>query len=419
MRLVSNGEGRINWIVGGFYNDKEVDATSAEFVPGFPEFAGIDRPDNLEYFQLTEQESKEKAVFGELGFAFTDKLKLTVGARFFDFEDKQSVGFALPLVDGSAPTEILVDPERVSVSDDDTIFKGNLSYQFTDDVLSYFTVSEGYRIGGSNAVPACADPLPDEQNVCALPDERLILPDKTLNYELGLRTTALSGRLILNAAVYYIEWDDIQVAGTTVNGNIPITVNAAKAESKGIELSMQARVGQRWDVNANYAYNQAELTKDAPGIVGDSTAVSDDDSDCGPDHDDDDACDGDRLPGSPEQQVHAGIGFTQPMANGMKFKARYGIASQSNILTRVGQRNDGETLGGYTIHDASFGLETDTWSLKLYAKNLFDKYAVTGVRGSTDPASSRQVGDFTLRTRYDAVLDPMRVGLVYTYRFDY
>ena len=417
VRLVSNGDGRVSWIVGGFYNEFELDATSEEFVPGFPEFAGIDRPDNLEYLQLTEQESTEKAVFGELGFAFTDKLKLTVGARFFDFEDKQAVGFALPLVDGSAPDEILIDPERVKVSDDDTIFKGNLSYQFTPDVLGYVTVSEGYRIGGSNAVPACQDPLPPGQNVCALPNERLVLPDKTLNHELGLRTTALGGRLIVNAALYYIEWDDIQVDGTTVNGNIPITVNAAKAESKGIELSMQARLGERWNLDANYAYNKAELTEDAPGIVGDSSGVSDDDSACGPDPDDDDACDGDRLPGSPEQQFHAGLGFTQPLSNGMKFKARYGIASQSNVLTRVGRRNDGEALGGYTLHDASMGLETGTWSLKFYAKNLFDKYAVTGVRASTDPYYTRQIGEFTLRSRYDAVLEPMRVGLVYTYRF--
>lgn len=402
VRLVSNSDSAFTWIVGAFYNKSELEAYSSELVPGIPEFWGIDRPDNLEYFQATFDDFKETAFFGEIGYDFTDKWNVTVGARSFDFDDDQRVGFALPLIDGSAPDEILVEYDPVSVSDSDTIFKVNTSYQFTDDLLGYVTLSEGYRTGGANAVPACQEPLEPGQNVCALPNERLIQPDKTLNHELGLRSTWLDGRLIVNGALYFIEWDDIQVAGSTVNGAIPITVNGAKAESQGVELSMQARLGEAWRLSAAYTYNDAQLTQDAPGIV-----------------QGEDAFDGDRLPGSPEHQGNIALDYTLPLANGLVFGATYAVAVQSDVYSRVGLRAGGEALPGYGVHNASLSLAGETWTARLYAKNLFDTYAETGVRNNASWIRSID-GDgtsFRLRNYYKSVLEPLRIGATFTYYF--
>lgn len=409
IRLVSNADGMVDWIVGAFYNSLDLDATSSEFVPGFPEYAGIDRPDNLEYFQATTEEFTEKAIFGEVGLKLSDRFKVTVGGRWFEFEDDQSVGFALPLIDGSLPDEILLDPESVRVEDRDSILKFNASYQLTPEQLSYLTISEGYRTGGSNAVPPCENPLPPGQNVCALPDERLITPDKTVNYEVGLKSTSWGGRLVLNGNLYYISWKDIQVAGTTVNGNIPITVNAAQAVSRGVELAAQAQFDEHWSLGLNYSYNKAALAEDAPGIVGGIDASS---------HD--------RLPGSPRHLAHAVLGYEHALPRNLKLNADYVISAQDGIYTRVGLQNDGEILGGYMLHDASVRVSSDRWTVRLYAKNLLDKYAETGVRGT--PGFVRSIsgdadGDgtadqsFRLRSYYKSVLEPMRVGLTLSYSF--
>lgn len=402
LRLVSNSDSALTWIVGAFYNKSELEAYSSEFVPGIPEFWEIDRPDNLEYFQATFDEFRETAFFGEIGYDFTEKWNVTVGARSFDFDDDQRVGFALPLIDGSAPDEILVEYDPVSVSDSDTIFKFNTSYQFTDDLLGYATLSEGYRTGGANAVPACQEPLEPGQNVCALPNERLIQPDKTLNHEIGLRSSWLDGRLIVNGALYYIEWDDIQVAGSTVNGAIPITVNGAKAESQGVELSMQARLGDAWRLSAAYTYNDAQLTQDAPAIVAGE-----------------DAFDGDRLPGSPEHQGNVALDYTRPLANGLVFGASYAVAVQSDVYSRVGLRAGGEALPGFGVHNAALSLSGESWTARLYAKNLFDTYAETGVRNNSTWIRSID-GDgtsFRLRNYYKSVLEPLRIGATFTYYF--
>lgn len=408
-RLVSNAEGPFRWILGAFYNESEVDATSSEFVPGIPQFFGINRPDNLEYFQATFVDFTEKALFGEIAYDFTDRWSATVGARRFSFKDRSRVGFALPLIDGSGPNEILPDFETVDVSDKDTIFKFNTAFKFSADMLGYFTLSEGYRTGGSNAVPACQTPLLPGQNVCALPNEVLILPDKTLNHEIGLRTSWNEGRLIINGSLYYITWDDIQVAGTTVNGNIPITVNGAEARSQGLELNFYAKLAEQWRLSGAYTYNNAELTKDAPGIVNGEDAFS-----------------GDRLPGSPKHQASLALNYSTALANGWRLSTDWGVSVQDSVLSRVGLRNGGEELGGYSLHNAAVTLGGGNWALRFYAKNVFDKYAETGVRNNRDftrdiggDADGDGVIDHTFRTRnyYKSVLEPLRVGVNYTYYF--
>jgi hypothetical protein len=53
--------------------------------------------------------------------------------------------------------------------------------------------------------------------------------------------------------------------------------------------------------------------------------------------------------------------------------------------------------------------------MRFYVRNLFDKYAETGVRAT--PAFIRDVGGFDLRSYYKSVLEPRRVGVDFTYRF--
>ena len=408
LRLVSSHGGPWNWIVGAFYNRSDLEATSSEFVPGIPEFWGINRPDNLEYFQHTFNDFKERALFGEVGYDLSEAWTITLGARRFRFEDEQRVGFALPLIDGSGPNEILPNFETVNVRDSDSIFKFNTAYQFNPDLLGYLTVSEGYRSGGSNAVPPCSEPLDPGQNVCALPNERLIQPDKTRNHEVGFKSSLLDNRLILNAALYFIKWTDIQVAGTTVNGAIPITVNASQAASRGLELTAAANLGAGWRLSAGYSHNQAKLTADAPGIVRGE-----------------DAFDGDRLPGSPRHQGNLALNWYRPLANGLAVGTDYAVYAQSDIYTRVGLRNGGEVLGGYATHDAAVSLFGDRWSIRFYVRNLFDKFAETGVRDTRDAIyridGSADGGDpthsFALRRYHKSVLEPRRYGFTVRYSF--
>jgi outer membrane receptor protein involved in Fe transport len=99
LRLVSQSDSDLSWIVGGFYNKTDTDASSREFTPGFDQFA-VDnfegaqlRPDSLEYLEITGSKVTESALFGEVGYQVTDKLDITIGARFYEYDVESKAAF--------------------------------------------------------------------------------------------------------------------------------------------------------------------------------------------------------------------------------------------------------------------------------------------------------------------------------------
>ncbi|HEX5047244.1 MAG TPA: TonB-dependent receptor [Gammaproteobacteria bacterium] len=394
LRLVSNGTGPLSWIAGVFYNKYELDDSSSEFTPGFPEFAFGDPnalpTGDLEFRQSRHQELDEQAVFGEIGYRFTDRLQATIGGRWFNYDFSQTGAILLPYVD--------VSDTSASASDDDGFLaKINASYRFSEDLMGYVTISEGYRVGGANSAAPCVLPLTGTQNACALPNEIPIDPDTTTNYEVGVHSTWNGGKLTFNGAVYHIDWDDIQTESTTVNGALRILVNGGKAKSDGLELAFQSRGLEHWSFTGTYAYNEAELTTFAQGLVGRV-----------------DAFPGDRLSGTPQNQASFYVNYYRRMGSGWDLDLGYGLSATSDVFTKVGLRDNGEVLGGYTVHNASASLSKERWSATLYVDNLTDKFAETGVR--LDPSYIRNVNGFDLRRYFRNDLRPRNVGIEFRYR---
>ena len=409
LRLVSTTDGPFNWIVGAFYNDYQASSLSQEFTPGFDQFAvdelgGVQlRPDALEYYESIDQTQEEMAGFGELGYHITDAWQVTVGARWFKYENKIRSGFATPLADtvygGAPPDAIDLTTNRSGVDENDSIFKFNTSYDFSDDIMSYLTVSEGYRLGGFNSAPACEIPLNPFQNVCALPDEQSFTPDKTTNYEIGVHSQ-FGDSLIVNGAVYFMDWDDVQLGSVTTNGDIPITANGGSAESTGLELSSQYYITPTLSVSGAYSYIDANLTQDAPDFFDPGIG----------------AYSGDRLPGSATNQLYLAAHYEMPLRDGSQLDFDYSMSYQSNVLTKVGERYYGESMPSFTLQNVSTSWLKDAWRVTLYADNLLDEYAQTGVRADTSYIGD--VGLFQSRRYYENMVRPRQVGLRFTYNFD-
>ncbi len=434
-RLVSPADGgRINWIAGAFYRDQDFKETSVELTPNYPTWlepvvndfkeAWPDTtfPDGyeLEYAARGRDEIEEFALFGEIGMQLTDRWQATLGARYFDIENTFTSEFSTPILDvylsgldeDFNPIEPLPVEEAVQVSSnsdstswDDVIFKFNTAFAFTDDQMGYLTVSEGFREGGFTLLPPC-DPVP--LGVCGTPEQQRYEPDTTTNYELGYKSTWLEEALIFNAAIYYIDWQDPQLTGFSEGGQIPITINGEGAETKGIELEASWWITDQLAIRAAYSYTDATLSEDGPEPWED----------------------GDRLPGSPENQGSLGVRYLQPLSNGWDLLFDYGLTSQSDVFTRLGNGDEccrdggfdyppGEVLPGFTLHFASISLAGDSWTAALYAENLTDKYAVTGVRKTTDAIKRTGFGeDFAMRRYANYMVTPRTIGLDLRFRFD-
>ena len=445
MRLVSTYDSKFNWIVGGFYSNTDSSSFSAEYVPNYAAYVNqpalgfglTERPDALEYFSTSRQEVEEAALFGELGYDVTDKLSVTVGARYYEYDLKAASTVDFPLFEPLSYTpaslgdiqSLAFDPD-LAQSDDGMLYKFNASYQFTPDVLGYFTYSEGYRIGASNGVGPCDAYDPNAgQGACALApgqqygpnptdiaqfDERAYGPDQTTNYEIGAKTTWLDGDLTLNGAIFFIEWTDPQVSSATVNANIPITVNASGAEAKGVELQGAWQVNDAFALRGSFSHAETELTADVPFLVrtitppGFGTAFEDGKS-------------GDRLPGSPEDQFAIFGEYVMPLDNGNELTFNGGYSWQGEILTRTGGRGSSPTIDSVGIANASVTYDAGPWQASLYAKNLLDEYVVTGYVST--PLSNQVVSDFdgapvTVRSHYATLGAPRSIGVRFRYLFE-
>ncbi len=420
VRLVSKGDSPLSWIVGGFYNRKTITSYSKEFTPHYDQFL-IDigfgsqlRPDAIEYYNPFSSKLKEKAGFGELSYKITDAWQVTGGARYYTYNYTTRSGVDIPLFNttvlGRTPVDLLdVDFQDGGQKDKGWLFKFNTSYRFSSDVLAYATVSEGYRIGSSNGVAACPDPLPGNQIVCALPNELQYNPDKTENYELGMHSQWFDKRLTLNAAVYYIKWKSPQVDSATQNGLQPITINGGDAESKGVEINFNALLFEGLTVRGSYAHNDTKFTKATPNLIpfivppGFQSTLTYASGEVG-----------DRLPGSPKDQGSFYARYETPVANNRVLAFGYGFTAAGNVLTRAGGRGGGATLPSYIVHNLSVELIGDKWTAALYADNVFDKFVKTGVRNTPD--YNQVVSDINgdpvyQRGFFYTVLPPRRVGI--------
>jgi outer membrane receptor protein involved in Fe transport len=392
VRLVSDHGGPINWIVGGFFNRFSTKNYSFEITPGLPGFLHVNRPDNIEYASFTNSVTKEKAIFGEVGYQITPAWQATIGGRYFKYDARITGGTATPLIRTVYPA-INYRVRSGATDDKGSVLKFNTSYKFSDTLMTYLTVSQGYRIGGVNRVAPCVLPLPAGQNVCALPNELFYGPDKTLNKEIGVRANLFDRRLNLNLAAYYINWKDVQVSSQTLNGAVGITANAANAVSKGVELSFQGRVTDRLRVNGSYTYNDAKLTEDVPILV---DGVYD-------------AFSGDRLPGSAKNSGSIVANYQQPLVGDLDLVASYGLSYTGSIYSKTGLRGFGEKLPDYFLSKASVGVTKNNWDLTLFADNLFDKYAVVAINNDTSDIGS--ISGVTKRYYSKAVLRPRSIGV--------
>ena len=300
--------------------------------------------------------------------------------------------------------------------DSGSLLKLNVSHNFNDDILGYLTISEGYRIGGLNAVPECtpAQLTSGNQELCALPDEILIEADTTTNYELGVHSTLADGRLTLNAAVYYIDWDDVQIDDTTINGSLTITSNGGKARSQGLEVGADWRINSNWRLSGTLAFNEAELAETTSDLLGDDLT--------GPLV----TPSGARLPGSPEEQASVSLSYDRTLDNGWDLNVQYGVMHMGDVANSLGAGQfasvapwGGEIIPSYTLHNLTVGISQDQWTAAVFVDNLTDEYAITGTRVSQRLLAGNRglINGLPLRNYGYFVGRPRTAGLRFTYDF--
>jgi iron complex outermembrane receptor protein len=246
VRLNSPVGGFVDYVVGGFYFDQDVQALENQ--------GGLrgrtDLPPNTYVgtdggTQNYTARSKSLAAFGQANLHFTDWLTLVAGGRYTDDEVGGSYFFS------DDPRFNFVGPHPADISREATAsaftYKAALQIQASDDIMFYGGYAEGYKAPAIGTSAGAA---------------REVRPETVDSYEIGMKSQFFDRRLTLNLAAFYQDFTDMQT--TTIvfrpDGNFDVVLDNAKGvESKGAELDASVRVTDDLTLTGRYSYNPVEF----------------------------------------------------------------------------------------------------------------------------------------------------------------
>ena len=155
-------------------------------------------------------------------------------------------------------------------------------------------------------------------------------PDTLLNTEIGLKGSLLENRLTYSAAIYQINWDDVQIETFNAAGFRGV-VNGGEAETQGIELEATAALGENFTATVGLSFVDAEITESV--VIADRSIA-------GLPNDVVNA--GDPLPYVPDTQASIALNYNLPLSNGLvldlnldgKLPIKYELADQRHPVLR-------------------------------------------------------------------------------------
>ncbi len=328
IRLTSATDSAFEWLIGGFYKDADTKINNPiNFL------VGLEPTGPLVVFSDTDQSVKQVAVFGEIAYKFTEKLKATAGLRYYHEKNSTDVLLEGPVL--GIPTLAQIVEKKLSV----VTPRVALTYKVTDDLSTYASVSQGFRAGGVNANPLSPPGSPLTYN-----------DDNVISYELGVTGNMNDGLISVNGAVFYNDFSDYQadIAPQIIGGGT--IANVGSAHSLGVEASFIVRPVEGLELRAAGNLVEAELDDDVAGV----------------------GVKGARLPLVPKHTLSFSGQYQFPVFDGYTATIR----AEHNIVGK-----SYETLANmienpsYNLTNARLGIENEVVGVTLFADNLFDHQA--------------------------------------------
>ncbi len=384
LRMYSRGDSPLQWLVGFYSDDYDDYFESVTFT-----LVDFDDPAPAEGVRSGGLINRsEQAFFGEVSYDLNDRFRVLVGGRWFDWEVDDGTAWTFGGADFGFITNGIA-------SGDEFFYKLNGEFRLTDETLVYASRAEGFRPGGFNTF---VGPLWGIS-----PEYYQFEPDTLVSYEIGAKTSSPDNRIIANAAIYFLDWQEIQAvvqsdtAGIITQGWF--TTNAPDLEATGFELEVFTQdlladgfyAAFAWANTTNEFQDDAQLFSD--------TRVN--------------IRKGDSLRRTPRNTYSVDLGYEFELANGLPAFVRANYYHKDSTSTFGFNGNDGNvTVPAHDVMNFSTGAMWETFQLKLYVDNITDEvpWLNVGTGGSVgNPGSDVAVTANTIR--------PRTIGLEGTYYF--
>lgn len=404
LRVEGDGPG-YNWLVGGYYAKDTIEDTNRTLLgenanSALIRFATaqlVNTPINTFGYTLADAattfrtyrdegsfDTRTWSIFANGDYAFSDLIKLTLGARYT--QDLQKFTGCSRDFNGSMLTNInlfnrglyqrLFNPTgglaapiglnecntfnpatnsfgvvNSRLDEDNFAWRGSLDITPNSTTLIYASISRGYKSGTSpiNAASNARQNLPARQ-------------EQLTAYEIGAKLGFLDRKVQLNLAGFYYDYKDKQISAYFAD---PIYTalarldNIPKSEAYGIEGELTVRPARPLTLMANALWLKTRIN----GYVGTNAAGQPQDFD------------GARFIYSPEWTLSGTALFDQPSNDDVSFTANTNVRWQSRQTT-IFEYNPLYDIKAYTVVNAGVGVKAadESWALNVWARNLFDEY---------------------------------------------
>lgn len=396
-RIQSNGGGRFDWLLGFFYYDnitlgidRGESATSTSGATAYSAF-------NPNYsFPRSRIRTTSYAGFGSLTWHVTPKFSVTGEIRYesenqnftqcptyFPQSGATALGVAAcgavasPIAATTFPftgsQTVFPSPAGTPAAFSFTATNQNftfatpriiLNYRVSPDAIVYFNYARGAKTGGFNT------------GLNVFPDQRAYRPERSNNYELGIKTDLFNRRLRFNLAGYYIDWYDQQAASqnpisptnTGSSTNRTYISNVAASEIYGIEAEILARLNSFFSVSANYTYTHARYKQFVDDSLAQSLTLAGLPQI---------SFNGRSLPYVPDHKFAISPRFNFPVGP-LAVEFRSDVQYQSRTYVRA---DNFQYFGDKATVDFRLTTNINNISLQIFANNVFDNAVpVAGVR---------------------------------------
>ncbi|WP_198147722.1 TonB-dependent receptor [Erythrobacter sp. AP23] len=339
LRIASPGDAEWGtFIIGGQYFWQE--ARFDRPVPGGSVFGG-----ELLGSNVGEVTTKTYAVFSHVNVNLTDALTAFGGLRYTsDTKDNDFRQIFSPT--GSAVFLLPSIPRTLSSrTDKELTYTLGTRYALTPDSSIYATISTGFKGGGFN----------NDFVVDTNPDGFTFEPETATNYEIGYKGVFFDRRMSLNAAIFYLDYQDLQVSN--FNGLSFVIRNAASARALGGEIELTAEPVDDLILSGSLGYTDAEFREYIlqPGVD----------------------FSGNPLLRAPEWTASAAIDYSFYVTERLQISPRVDFTYVSD------QYSNAATIPSNFIPSSSlfnarigFGPDDDSWKLSAWVKNLTDQVVI-------------------------------------------
>ena len=389
-----------------------------------------ERNDNVGFFDDTTRTIIQRAAFGSFDVDIIPKtLIFTAGTRYYKFDESELGGdvgsfyckafapttYFGPCTSatngngkpggtgtaGSAPYGTNLNAASYNNSQYHGFrSRANLSWHVTDDILLYYTWSQGFRPGGFNRGVKSTQPI---DGVAQYFTPTNYSPDTLVNNELGWKSEFFNHRIQINGAVYQEDWKNTITEFFDPQqgfGNLTFVTNGPNYRVRGLELQAITRVTEGLTVSSSASYNKSTQQNSpalidnnplSPGFNKPITGVANVFGLAGT-----------PLAQSPLFQGNLRVRYEFPIG---EYKAFGQVGGQyfGNSWSSVGTVDNYE-MGGYATFDASAGVAKDAWNVQFFVQNL----------GNRDASTYTSTAQF-IETQ--TILRPRIAGVKFGYKF--